>query len=408
MTMMRLLLVAMLWSVPALAEDWPQFLGPRRDGSYSGDISTMWPKEGPKRTWQKDVGAGFAGPVVAQGKVFIFHRADNEEKIECLDAATGDSLWSNGYPATYRDDFGFDNGPRAVPVVAEGRIFTYGADGIISAIGLRTGTTLWRVDAKKEFVSKKGFFGRASSPIVVGDLLLLNVGGDRAGIVALDVANGKLRWKASNDEASYSSPTLAVFDGKTNALFLTRTEFVALEPPSGKIVFQYPFGPTENASVTAATPLVNGDLVFLSAGYGAGSTSLRIQNAKPTKVWVSDDLMLNHYATCVHRGDLLFGFDGRQEQGAAFACIDWKTGKLLWRKERFGAGSVLVAGDKLLILLESGELILAEANGAAYKELHRAQAIGSSVRAYPALADGFLYARDKSKLVRLNLRNSAN
>jgi outer membrane protein assembly factor BamB len=403
--MMRLLLVAILVGLASRAEDWPQFLGPRRDGSYSGEISTTWPKEGPKRTWQKDIGAGFAGPVVSQGKVFIFHRGDNEEKIECLDAATGKSLWSNGYPSTYRDDFGFDNGPRAVPAVADGRIFTYGADGIISAIGVRTGTTLWRLDAKKDFASKKGFFGRAPSPLVVGDLVLLNVGGDAAGIIALDVATGKLRWKASNDEASYSSPTLAVFDEKTNALFLTRHEFVGLEPATGKLLFQYPFGPTENASVTAATPLVNGDLVFLSGCYGAGSTALQLKNGKPTKVWASDDVMLNHYATCVHRGDLLFGFDGRQEQGPAFSCIEWKTGKLLWRKEHFGAGSVLIAGDKLLILLESGELVLAEANDSAYKELQRAQVIGSGNRAYPALADGFIYARDKTKLVRADLRN---
>lgn len=401
--MMRLFLVAMLLVFAAPAEDWPQFLGPQRDGSYAGQITSTWPKEGPPRVWQHAVGNGFAGPVVAQGKVFIFHRNDEEEKVECLDAATGKSIWSSGYPATYRDDFGFDNGPRAVPAVADGRVFTYGADGIISALGARIGTVLWRIDAKKEFASKKGFFGRASSPLVVGDLLLLNVGGEGSGIIALDVANGKLRWKASNDEASYSSPTLAVFDGRTNALFLTRREFIGLEPATGKVLFQYPFGPAEHASVTAATPLINQDLVFLSACYGAGSTALRIQNNKPAKLWAADDVMLNHYATCVYRGDLLFGFDGRQEQGAALACVDWKTGKLLWRKEKFGVGNVTISGDKLLILLETGELVLAEANGAAYKELQRAQVIGSGSRAYPAIAGGFLYARDKSKLVKLDL-----
>jgi outer membrane protein assembly factor BamB len=402
--MSRLVMLGLLLNLWARAEDWPQFLGPRRDGSYSGEISSAWPKDGPARTWQKDVGPGFAGPAVTQGKVFIFYRSDNEEKLDCLDAATGNSAWSNGYPATYRDDFGFDPGPRAVPAIAEGRIFTYGADGIISAVGVRTGALLWRIDAKKEFMSAKGFFGRACSPMVFGDLLLLNVGGDGASIVALDVASGKLRWKASDDEASYSSPALAVFDGKTNALFLTRHQFVALDPANGKIFFQYPFGPTERSSVTAATPLVNGDLVFLSGCYGAGSTALRIQKEKPTKVWASEEAMLNHYATCVHRDNLLFGFDGRQEQRPAFACIDWNTGKQLWRKDGFGAGAVAMAGDRLLILLETGELVLAEATGAEYKELQRAQVVGSGGRAYPALADGFCYARGKDKLVRLDLR----
>ena len=127
--------------------------------------------------------------------------------------------------------------------------------------------------------------------------------------MALDVSNGKLRWKASKDEASYSSPTLAVFGGKTNALFVTRHEFVGLDPANGKTFFQYAFGPTEDASVTAATPLANGNLVFLSACYGAGSAVLRIEDEKPIKVWKSDEVMLNHYATCVSRGDLIFGFD---------------------------------------------------------------------------------------------------
>jgi len=402
--MPRLFIAVLVLCCSAAAEDWPQFLGPRRDGSYAGEISSAWPKEGPVRTWQKNVGDGFAGPAVADGKVFIFHRSGNEEKLDCLEANTGKPIWSVGYAATYVDSFRFDPGPRAVPTVAEGRVFTYGADGMISATDVRSGKTLWRIDAQKEFASKKGWFGRACSPLVVGDLVMINVGGEGAGIVALDVANGKLRWKASKDEASYSSPTLAVVNGKTNALFVTRHEFIGLDPATGKMFFQYPFGPTEDASVTAATPLVNGNLVFLSACYGAGSTALRIENEKPAKVWASEDAMLNHYATCVHRGDLLFGFDGRQEQRPAFACIDWKTGKTVWRQAAFGAGSVLIAGDRLLILLESGELVLVEANGGAYKELQRAQVLGSGGRAYPALADGFLYARDKNKLVRLDLR----
>jgi outer membrane protein assembly factor BamB len=403
--MLRALIVALVFACGALGEDWPQFLGPRRDGSYRGEISNAWPKEGPARTWQKDAGQGFAGPSVAQGKLFIFFRSGNEEKLDCLEAESGKVIWSAGYAATYRDSFGFDPGPRAVPTVADGRVFTYGADGIIRAAGVRTGAQLWSVDASEAFGSPKGWFGRACSPMVVGDLVLINVGGaDGAGIVALDGSNGKLRWKASKDEASYSSPALAVFDGKTNALFVTRHEFVGLDPGDGKMFFQYAFGPTEDASVTAATPLVNGNMVFLSACYGAGSTVLRIDNEKPVKVWKSDEAMLNHYATCVTRGDLIFGFDGRQEQRAAFACIEWKTGKTLWRQGGFGSGSVLIAGDKLLMLLESGELVLAEASGAAYKELQRAQVLGSGGRAYPALADGFLYARDKGKLVRLDLR----
>jgi len=387
----------------ARAEDWPQLLGPRRDGSYNGPLAKTWPKEGPKQIWQTPVGAGFAGPSVAGGKVYLFHRADEQEKLECFDAETGKTLWATGYAATYRDDFGFDPGPRSTATVADGRVFTYGPDGIVSGTDAATGKRLWRLDAKKDFASKKGFFGRACAPLVVGDLVLINVGGDGAGIIALESATGNLRWKASSDEASYSSPTLAVFNGQTNALFLTRHTFLGLDPTTGKIRFEYPFSPKISSSVSAATPLVDGNLVFISASYGAGAAALKIDDGKVKKVWAEDEVLSNHYATSVHRGSLLFGFDGRQEQGAALVCVDWATGKTRWRKERFGSGSIIIAGDRLLILLESGELVLAEANGEAYKELERAQVLGAQLRAYPALVDGFLYARDKTKLVKIDL-----
>jgi outer membrane protein assembly factor BamB len=390
----------------ARAEDWPQFLGPRRDGSYAGELAATWPKEGPERSWQVPVGNGFAGPVVVKHRVFLFHRTGGEERLECFDAANGKSLWVNGYAATYRDDFGFDPGPRATPAVAEGRVFCYGADGVISAVNAADGKLIWRMDAKKEFGSKKGFFGRAPSPLVYGDLVLLNVGGEgAAGIVALEAATGKTRWKASKDEASYSSPVVAVFDGKTNVLFLTRHELVGIDPLKGEIGFRYAFAPTIEASVSAATPLVDGDLIFISGSYGAGAAALRVAGGKVKEVWRKEDVLSNHYATSVHRGRMIFGFDGRQDvpPPPALVCLNWDDGTVAWRKESYGAGSLVIAGERLLILMESGELILAEASSAAYKELGRAQILGAQTRAFPALADGFLYARSKDKMVRVKV-----
>lgn len=386
------------------AEDWPQFLGPRRDGSYKGPLAASWPNDGPKQTWQVNVGNGFAGPTVVGDKVFLFHRPGDEERLECLETGTGKSLWSHGYPATYTDDFGFDPGPRSAPTVSGGKVFTYGPDGMISAVDASTGKLLWNVDAQKKFNSPKGFFGRACAPLAYGDVVLVNIGGEGAGIVAFDVSSGKLRWKTGDNEASYSSPIVAAFNGQTNALFLTRRELLGLEPLTGAVRFEYPFTPRINASVSAATPLVNGDSVFISASYGAGATALRIENNKPVKIWASDTVLSSHYATPVHREGLLFGFDGRQEQRPSLTCVDWKTGKSLWRKEHFGAGSIVIANDRLLILLETGELILAEASPDAYKEIARAQILGAQTRAYPAIADGFLYARSKDKLVRIDLR----
>lgn len=385
------------------AEDWPQFLGPRRDGSSNDPIAAAWPKEGPAKSWEKSIGAGFAGPVVAGGKVLLFHRPGDEEKLDCFDVATGELKWSIGYRATYTDDFGFDPGPRAVPCVAGGRVFTYGPDGIVSATDFETGKRIWRLDAVKELGSPKGFFGRAPSPLVYGDLVLLNVGGGSGGIVALNTASGRLMWRAGEEEASYSSPTIAAFGGQTNALFLTRNELVGLEPLSGKIGFKYPFALPMRASVTGATPLVDGDLIFISASYGAGAAALKMQNGTPKKLWAADDVLSNHYATSVHRDGFLYGFDGRQENRPFLTCVEWKTGKSRWRQQ-MPAGSLVLAKDKLLVLLETGELILASADPSGYHEIARAQILGNGVRASPALSDGFLYARSKDKLARYQLR----
>ena len=136
---MRILLPLLLIGTLLEAEDWPQFLGPRRDGSYQGEAFALWPTNDPKETWQKNIGAGFAGPVIADNKLILFHRINNQETIECLNASTGKPIWRAAYPADYVDDFRFDNGPRAVPTIAKGRVFTHGAHGKIHAWNLKTG-----------------------------------------------------------------------------------------------------------------------------------------------------------------------------------------------------------------------------------------------------------------------------
>ncbi|HMC28417.1 MAG TPA: PQQ-binding-like beta-propeller repeat protein, partial [Verrucomicrobiae bacterium] len=246
--MMRRFLSAVLFvSIAncALAQDWPQFLGPRRNGTYSGtNIAKTWPAEGPPIRWQRKIGAGFSGPVVAAGKLILFHRTDDKETVECLDADKATSLWSSSYPSHYRDDFGFDEGPRATPAIADGRVYTYGAEGLVSCWNLADGKKLWSVDGKKEYGAPKGFFGIACSPLVEGDSVLLNIGArDGAGIVAFDKATGKVRWKATDQEASYSSPVAADVHGNPYAFFLTREGLVILSPGSGQVAAQFPWRP---------------------------------------------------------------------------------------------------------------------------------------------------------------------
>ena len=204
------LLLSLSCAGQAWGSDWPQFLGPIRNGVYAGsDLAATWPAAGPPVVWQKSIGQGFSGPVVTQQKLILFHRLDDKETVECLDAKNGKQLWLFDYPTAYRDDFGFDEGPRATPAISDGRVYTFGAEGRLHCLDFATGKKIWSVDAKTEFQAPKGFFGIACSPLVEGNAVLLNIGGvDGAGIVAFNRLTGKVLWKASEDEASYSSPTV--------------------------------------------------------------------------------------------------------------------------------------------------------------------------------------------------------
>jgi hypothetical protein len=395
--------------VPARAGDWPQFLGPTRNGiSPETNLASAWPKEGPPTVWQKKVGEGFSGPVVADGKLILFHRLADAEVVECLDVKSGKPLWKSDYATAYRDDFDRGNGPRATPAIADGHVYTFGVEGMLNCWNLTSGEKVWRVDTQKEFGAAKGFFGMSCSPLAEGEAVLLNIGGrDGAGIVAFDRKTGKVLWKTSRDAASYSSPVVAVIGGKRYALFFTRNYLTALEPVTGKTYFEFPWRPQIHASVSAATPLVIDDSVFISASYGAGAALLRFRESGPEKIWSGDDILSNHYATSIHHRGYLYGFDGRQEQGCNLRCVELKTGKVKWSKDRFGAGTIMVVRDQLLILTERGELIRALASPAEFNPSGRAQILPFKVRAYPALADGFFCARSEDKLVCVDLRKNA-
>jgi outer membrane protein assembly factor BamB len=396
----RLIIFICFLCATAIAADWPQFLGPTRDGVYAGtDIAPTFPAAGPPLLWKKDVGEGFAGPVVASGKLILFHRVSGKESIECLDAATGKNVWSYQYPTVYRDDFGFDEGPRSAPVIADGTVYTFGAEGVLTAIDFATGKLRWSVPAHQLFHSPKGWFGSAGSPLVEAGKVLLNVGGQDAGIVAFDAATGAVAWKATSDEASYSSPTVATIGGVRHAIFLTRTNVVDLDPASGKIRFTLPYRSRFSASVNAATPLVIGNLVYVSASYGTGASLLEVNGSQFRKVWASDDAISNHYSTCVYRDGYLYGFHGRQEEGQTLRSIELKTGKVMWSIENYGAGTITLAGDRLLILRENGELVMAPATPKEFRPIAHAPILKAVVRAYPAIADGRLFARNEHTLM---------
>jgi outer membrane protein assembly factor BamB len=248
------------------------------------------------------------------------------------------------------------------------------------------------------FNVRKGFFGAAGSPLVEDGRVIANVGGTDgtkgAGIVAFNAETGAVMWTATNHEASYSSPVSATVGGKRTAVFFTRNGLVGLDPSSGAIYFQRMWRSRSSSSVNAATPLVIGDIIFISATYETGAAAIRVQGSELKDLWSSDEALSNHYATAVHYNGNLYGFHGRQEYNPAFRSVDLATGAVKWSIDRFHAGTVTLAGDKLLIIKETGELILAPATPQAFKPLAQAQILPPTIRANPALSDGFLYVRN--------------
>jgi outer membrane protein assembly factor BamB len=388
------------------AADWPQLLGPSRDGhSTETKLFWDWPASGPTIAWKKDVGTGWAGPVVAGGKLIVFHRVEDDEVVDCLDPAGGKAIWTFKYPSKYRDDFNFDNGPRATPTIADGKIFTLGANGDLHALDLATGSKLWARNILTDYKASKGFFGVACSPLYVGGKLLVNVGGKGAGVVAFDPANGKELWKATDDEASYSSPTVADILGKPAAVFLTRAGLKIFEPGTGKVLYEFPWRPRINASVNAATPLVLKDEIFLTVSYSTGAVLLKTKGAEVDEVWSNDKSLSCQYSTPVLVGDYLYGVHGRSDVGTAqLRCVEWKTGVVKWSVPNFGVSTLIAVDGGLLALTESGDLVRCEASPEKYQERARASILGKPTRAVPALADGRFFARDGSKLVCVKLR----
>jgi outer membrane protein assembly factor BamB len=382
------------------AADWPQFLGPTRDGIYKGTLAGR----NPVTLWQFDVGAGFAAPVIAQGKVIVFHRLKDRETIEGLDARTGKKVWSFDYATSYRDDFGFDEGPRASPVVSvtDAKVYTHGAEGMLTCVDLATGKKIWQVDTKARFGFAKGFFGVAAVPLLEGGKVILNVGGPKqAGVVAFHKDTGQVLWAATSDEAGYSSPTAATIGGKRHVLVLTRAGLVSLDPDNSHVRFQLPWRSRNDASVNAAVPLVIGDLVFISASYRTGATVLQVnpEGNGFRQLWSGDESLSNHYATSVHKDGYLYGFHGRQEYGPALRCVDLKTGKKVWEVAEFGAGTVTLVGNDLMVVRENGELAWIAADPKGHRETAPSRKLlPGTIRAYPALADDQLCVRNESKL----------
>ncbi|MCA9147762.1 MAG: PQQ-like beta-propeller repeat protein [Planctomycetales bacterium] len=379
------------------AGDWPQVLGPQRSGVATDEVLPDTLPAPPNQLWSHPIGQGYAGPAVAGERVYIFHRIDGNERLESLDRRTGRPQWQADFSANYQGGIDPDLGPRCVPLVVPeaNLVLAYGAAGSLHAVNLRDGRKMWTRELFAEYGAPEGYFGAGSTPIVVDDRVLINVGGrGGAGLVALDLKSGRPRWKTTDEDASYSSPIVLPATTQSRVCFVTRYNALIVDPADGKILARRPFG-QRGPTVNAASPVRCGDNVFVTASYGVGGAMLRTDDRDLTPRWQNDSSLSSQYNTPIYHVGHLYGIHGREDVGRAeLRCVDAETGRVAWNVPDFGVAHLLLAGDRLLILNTVGELRLVDATPAGYRERSMVSLTKAKTRALPALSSGCLFLRD--------------
>jgi outer membrane protein assembly factor BamB len=400
------LLLLLLIQLPLHAGDWPQWLGPRRDGSTDEKIAP-W-KQDLKPLWTQPVSEGHSSPVVAKGRVFL-HTAGGKDKFEetltAFDAVSGKPVWSKTYErSNFKSKFG--NGPRATPAVVDGKVYTFGISGLLTCFDADKGDQLWQLDMLKELKAANLLFGVSCSPLIVGDRILVNVGGKDTSIVAVDKNNGKILWHKLDDKASYSSGIVVKRAGVEQAIFLTAKGVVSLSPEDGKVFWQQPL--VDLLFESSTTPVLVGDMLFASSvTFGGMGIKLLDTPAGPSakKEWTNTKLNC-YFSTPVAVGtEYLYMVTPSsllaKKKTSSLRCIEIATGKEMWNRPNVGEyhASLLRTGDdKMLLLEEFGQLVLFDPNPKEFKELARSKICGNTW-AHPALSDGKFYIRDATSLI---------
>ena len=392
-------------SFSCFAGDWPQWLGPTRNNHAGSDEKELVKLPAVlKPVWKIKIGGGFSSPIVSSNRLIYYDENGEMEVAHQLDAATGKEIWQTPITGRFGDEWGA--GPRSTPFVDGDRVYVQSCSGEFRCLNLADGKIVWATSFEKDFgvkfLGNKADEGTAArrgnngSGLVHGNAVILPVGSPSgATLVCFDKLDGKVLWKAGNDEAAYSSPQVATFTGLEQIVYFAADALLGVERQSGKQLWRVPV--KTFAKRHAATPVVSGDNVFINShtvGLICEKISKQGEQWVAAQSWVNKDVKIN-LSTPVLVGDFFYS------QGPAknFVCVDAKTGALKWQQPGFGRqnSATIAVGDKLLVLTDDGELVLILATPEKYTELGRAQVCGKNWN-FPAYADGKLYVRDAHEL----------
>jgi outer membrane protein assembly factor BamB len=383
------------------AAEWTQWRGPSRDGkSAETGLLEMWPAGGPKLLWKvESLGEGYASYSISGGKLFTQGQKDGKQYVIAIDTKTGKTLWELRHGETYGNNRG--NGPRGTPTIDGERLYALGADGnlICATTG---GQKIWEVNLLAKFGGSNIKWGLSESPLIDGEKRIVNAGGPGASVVALNKSDGSLIWKSESDEAGYSSAVIAEVGGIKMYVLLTGEAAVGLRADNGKLLWRY--SKVSNPTANIATPIVKGDLVFVSTDYGTGCALLKLKPAnggiEAEEIYFNRD-MRNHYSSSVLVDGRLYGYSSRM-----LTCMKLETGEVMWVDRSVGKGQVLYADGRLYLLSEDGVVGMAEASPDAYKEISRFEISRGNYPTWtlPVIVDGVMYLRDQALLYAYDVR----
>lgn len=397
--------------------DWPCFLGPTGDSKSSErGILTTWPAGGPPLVWHMQLGFGYGSPAVSRGRLFQFDRVGDRARLRCVESETGRHLWTFDYKSEYEDMYGYDNGPRCSPVVDGDRVYIFGAEGMLHCLDVAGGKLLWKVDTAAQFGVVQNFFGVGSTPVIEGNLLIVQVGGsppesrqappgrldqiasNGTGIVAFDKLTGRVKYAITDELASCASPKLATIDGRRWCFMFARGGLVGFEPASGKVDFHFPWRAPKLESVNASNPVVVGRNVLISETYGPGGALLEVRPGGYRVAWSDldrgrDKSLQTHWNTPVYHEGYVYASSGRHQGNAELRAVELATGRVMWRQPNLTRSSLMYVDGYFVCLGEDGTLRLLKVNSQRYEQIAEAEIIErgapqSGVRQRSALESG--------------------
>ena len=412
------LFVLVLAASVAAAGDWPHARGPAYDGvSDETGLADAWPVDGPRQLWSRELGQGFSGIVISEGRLFTQYQTSAGQHLVCLDPITGDALWTTRYARSWQH-LGAYPGPYATPTCAGRNVYFTSPTGLVGCANAETGDLVWSLDLKDRFAPRGCDFGYAATPLVEDGRVLLPVGGANSSLVALDAGDGHLVWSAGSDPASYCSVVPITIAGRRCAVGYLQNVLLIVDAATGAVLHRQKI--SAGYDEHSAPPIYREPQLVLTAPFGAAAVAMRLSPQRPDDLsepgivtelaWSSKDLS-NDVVSSVLVGDHLYGFDLKQSQSSlhrpsrgAFHCLDWSTGKLRWSSPETGHAAIAAADGKLFLLNDIGDLILVRASPDAYREFGRVKLFeGETCWTPPTIWHGRLFARSPSKLICLDI-----